>query len=267
MVADALPDSAALGAPLDNPRRETFARCMARGDMTLAQCWREAGYSDSYGEKIQTNNAYKLSYAPEVRQRIAEIKAMAAHKDALTMQERRLALAAIVRTPATRFLGVQWSDPAEVQKLGPAVQAIKGIKCKSYENDSGVSVTEADLDMYDKIAAIREDAILAGERRTDGTQLTIGGDLNIAVVLQSLRSGAGLTERPAEIMEIARDGEMASRLPHKQEIAGSNPVPAPISSTTAVYGPLGPIRTNTRPAGQMAAETPQSAAVEVWEDE
>lgn len=178
-------DRAHIGTPLDNPRRETFARCMARGDMSLAECWREAGYSSSYAVKIQMNNAYKLSYAPEVRARIAEIKAMAAHKDALTMQERRLALAAIVRTPATRFIGMDWADAGAVQKLGPAVHAIKGIKTKSYENDSGIAVSEADLDLYDKIAAIREDAILAGERRTDGTQT------NVTIDLRAVLAGLG----------------------------------------------------------------------------
>src|SRR5690606_12857657 len=44
----------------------------------------------------------------------------------------------------------------------------------------------------DAIAAIREDAILAGERRTDGTQFNIAGDVSFTQVLGALRErGAG----------------------------------------------------------------------------
>lgn len=252
-TADAATADAHIGTPLDNPRRETFARCMARGDMTLAQCWREAGYSSSYAEKIQTNNAYKLSYAPEVRARIAEIKAMAAHKDALTMQERRLALAAIVRTPATRFLRTDWSDDAEVQKLGPAAQAIKGIKVKSYANDSGVTVSEADLDLYDKIAAIREDAILAGERRSDGTQLSLSVEVNVGTVIGALRSSQAQAPRVVDVDEVGQ-----------VDPAASSPVEAR-RQPCEVIGPLG--RVVVAAIDQSASESLSARPVAMYEAE
>src|SRR5690606_30646009 len=48
----------------------------------------------------------------------------------------------------------------------------------------------------DAIAAIREDAILAGERRTDGTQVNVAGDVSFTVVLQALEQ-AGPPPGPA----------------------------------------------------------------------
>lgn len=44
-------------------------------------------------------------------------------------------------------------------------------------------------DVGQRIAAIREDAILAGERRTDGTQISLSVDVDARSVLASLRSG------------------------------------------------------------------------------
>lgn len=57
----------------------------------------------------------------------------------------------------------------------------------------------------DRIAAIREDAILAGERRTDGTQLTIGGDLNLTLVLQSLRGSGDVLTRVEPVVDLVSE--------------------------------------------------------------
>lgn len=126
----------------------------------------------------------------------------------------------------------------------------------------------------DRIAAVREDAILAGERRTDGTQLTIGGEINIALVLQSLREGGAGKELPGgdvvDAVEV-RDGEAESRLPHKHQSVGSNPTPASNEGVEVVWGPLGPLRIGgeviTRPKRETTPEAAPGPAAEVWGDE
>jgi hypothetical protein len=236
-------DTELSGQPLENPRRETFARLYAAGGLSLAECWRKAGYSGKYAVQIQTDNAYKLTIDPQVSARITAIKQMAAHKDALTMQERRLALAAIVRTPATRFLGMDWNDAGEVLKLGPAVHAIKGMKTKSYEGDNGHMVSEADLDLYDKIAAIREDAILAGERRTDGSQT------NVTIDLRAVLAGLG-----GSLVDVTPGASG----PHAVDVAASEAIQEPARVETA--GQAQPASNGPHLLDSFTASSPPSAA-------
>src|SRR5690606_3726548 len=106
----------------------------------------------------------------------------------------------------------------------------------------------------DAIAAIREDAILAGERRTDGTQVNIAGDVSFTMVLQALRErGAGAavpavadqpvidvpaqpeTERQPETPALAVSGDSG-------EVSAPGRAPQPPSSSGGpVCGPLGRI--------------------------
>lgn len=253
MVATLETNEQPTDSPLDNPRRENFARAIAAG-LPLAEAWKKAGYSCRYNKRAQEANACKLRREPDVAARILEIHQAAKHKDALTMQERRLALAAIVRTPATRFLRIDWSDESEVLKLGPAVQAIKGIRTKSYANDAGHTVAETDLDLYDKIAAIREDAILAGERRTDGAHVSVSVAVDARSVIAAIRGGPGPSGNPDMAADV-RPGSGPAVLVAPDDataMSGPSPVmdmagPQPSSVSPGVamvavpVGPLGPL--------------------------
>lgn len=130
-----------------------------------------------------------------------------------------------------------------------------------------------------RINALREDAILAGERRTDGTQLTIGGDLNIALVLQSLRNGGTKTvlheesssascDLPLGAVQTVSPESMDSRRDDEEE---RRALSAPGGLFAPVVGPLGPIRgaraTMVRPAQQNAPQAKPAGSVEVWGDE
>lgn len=51
----------------------------------------------------------------------------------------------------------------------------------------------------ERVAAIREDAHLAGERRNDGTQINIGGDVNLTTVLAAVRGDEGLSRGAVDV--------------------------------------------------------------------
>lgn len=110
--------------------------------------------------------------------------------------------------------------------------ARKGVKAKASAGDA--------------IAAIREDAILAGERRTDGTQVSIAGDVNLTLVLQSLRNGSTeLNSRsvgPIDDLPAsgARDGAPSSGDVETSDTAAA-PMPGGVNPSALTNGPSGAI--------------------------
>lgn len=96
----------------------------------------------------------------------------------------------------------------------------------------------------ERIAAIREDAILAGERRTDGTQINIGVQVTAPVILAALRglSVAGPTETQTDALGVptaAVDAEVA---------------PVPETRAGTLVGPLGVIVAGSEASAGLLAD-------------
>lgn len=256
MVAESEPqeerEQIEIGQPLDNPRREKFCALVANGTPVL-EAFKQAGYAVN-AKRTAEVNASKLRWEPEIAHRVAELVRFSTTERTLSNRRRRELLASIAETPATQFVGVDFGNAGQIRKLGRAVFAIKGIKTKSYTNDAGLTATETDIDLHDRIAAIREDAILAGERRTDGTQINIGGDLNLSVVLQSLRGAAGTVDVPRgtltearNVIEVSATGSAVDD--RTAELITRPAEPVPVAPAGAVLGPLGPLG-RVRAAGE-----------------
>lgn len=180
-------------------------------------------------------------------------------------EERFCSLIAQGATQAAAYrlaYGVAPQRSATLWELGsrlaarPAVAArLKSIRTEAHTEDAMVmrqrrfQLAQTALDPRDsgapshaeRIAAIREDAHLAGERRNDGSQLTLAGDVNLTLVIQSLRSGdLPLATQPAMDLPVVGSGGTAPSEPHKLAPAGSIPAPAPIFP--AILGPLGRVK-------------------------
>ncbi|CAN5682405.1 hypothetical protein BH09VER1_BH09VER1_03150 [soil metagenome] len=89
------PSSRKPGEPLDNARHERFAQYVARGETytgALMKVYRLA-------REVALGCMTRISHRPEVQERIAELRARAAHSVNWTIPQRRLYLKRLVLTP------------------------------------------------------------------------------------------------------------------------------------------------------------------------
>lgn len=264
MVADAAPQEIEhidIGSPLDNPRREKFCSLVALG-VKPWEAYRDSGYCPNGSEKTWVGNAHKMRQEPEIALRIAELVRFSSTDRTLTTRRRRELLAAIAETPVTQFIGVDLANAGEVRRLGRAVFALKGAKVKTFTGDDGQRVSEMDLDLHDKIAAIREDAILAGERRTDSSQVNVGIVVDLGAALATMGGGAG-AERP-----LAADLVSVHESPQNAPESVLPPSPSP----AGIMAPSGPVGAEngivaTDALGLVGGGGGGDRAAEVWTDD
>ena len=88
-------------------------------------------------------------------------------KKLITSNERRAILAALVRTPLTDVAnmdeGSVEADLSDDEKL-----TLKKVKVTTFTREDGATETRREVETYDRIAAARLDAELAGDLRHDG---------------------------------------------------------------------------------------------------
>lgn len=216
------------------PPEEAFCRLLAFEGTPPARAYRIVWRCAVGAGKT---GAYRVLTRPHVRERLKELQHQAMIEAAKTLPQRREALAKIVDAGTT---------PHALKRAHPS----------------------------DAINAIREDAILAGERRTDGTQVNISAEISINQVLAHLRGGeveaksvqdATPVDVTHEIQQVASEAGEA----HNLVRAGSTPAPASTSRSRepvgAPCGPLGPVRVNA----QSQADRPAGAnlGAQEWESD
>ena len=164
-------------------------------------------YRQTWATKIKNVDVVSSEVAkrPHVRRRINELREEIAEANVLDGRERREMLATIARTPVTRFVGVDLGNKRAVKRLGRDVLALKKVRVRTGE-DGG---TVTDFETHDRIAALREDAILAGERRTDGeTSVNVG--MAFTGILGALGGETGQNQGAAGVkVTSARSAELA----------------------------------------------------------
>lgn len=210
---------------------------------------KRAKFAALVAEGATQQAAYRLIFSPHCKKSTAEVEGS------------RIANEPEVLAEIARIRNASWSQRVLVMQerrglLGDIAR--KGVKAKPTAGDA--------------IAAIREDAILCGERRTDGTQVNIGGDLNLSLVLQSLRNGAttpALTvTQEAEVLPVLA-GAVHSVAPESRDSrsddgASRRTLSAPAS---AILGPLGRIRRAAAVNVAPAPIAPSNAPAMVFEAE
>lgn len=141
-----------VGEALDDPKREAFARLVASGEAHYV-AYKEAGYCPNGSPRTAQINAARLMARPEVKARVKQLSESASTARMLSTARRREILARIAAHEKGWEIAPSYSE---------------------------------------RIAAAREDAILAGERRTDGTQVTFA-QINVGTMLAGIHTA---TETP-----------------------------------------------------------------------
>lgn len=154
---------------------------------------------------------------PHIRARIIEIREDISRAAVMDGRERREILATIARTPVTRFAGKDLSDPEIQKELGRELLALKKMTMRTDETGSQVTSIET----CDRIAALREDAIMAGERMPDASTLA---QVNIGQIFHGLMQrtagnvprGTTAAHLPAVALGLPSPHEMphAAQSPH-----------------------------------------------------
>lgn len=152
--------------PLENQQHEAFARMISRGK----------GNSEAYiavydvpSDQAKANGA-RLIAKDSVWARICHLQAKSASNRTLSLQEKREFLANVARTAI-----------GDVDARSPL--------CQSLEEETTRHGTRRKVRMPDKLAAIKLDALLAGELRE-------GGDTSI--VVNALLVGMTLPDAPSQ---------------------------------------------------------------------
>jgi hypothetical protein len=159
--------------------------------------------------------AHRLIRQPHIAERLAQLREMVEVATVMNMRERREILAAMARTTPLDLV----DDDGRLlpkEQLGRKAHAIR--KFRSRRDPDGDVVTE--IETVDRLAAIREDAILAGERSTD-TQVTDNSvHITLAQIIASLPPSVGLPRYEP-------GGANGYPGGHPVEIGPSRAVPAP----------------------------------------
>lgn len=137
-------------APLSNPKWERFALLVATGEVSAAEAYRKT-ISAKCTDKTSHERASKIASNDKVRARIADLRSKAAvvaseraGEVVLSIAEKRLFLAAVVRTPS-----------GAIDKHSQL--------CQEWSETHGEHSSSTKLKMPDKLAAIKLDNDLAGE--------------------------------------------------------------------------------------------------------
>lgn len=112
----------------------------------------------------------------------------------------------------------------------------------------------------DGIAAIREDAILAGERRTDGTQVSVGVAVGLGDVLGGL-GGALVTAAPSPVGPPAAQGT-----PQTVDLPAGAVVVSPEAESRPVVQPVTPAQP-VSPLDGLGGAMFGVAPADSWTDE
>lgn len=183
---------------------------------------KKAKFAALIAEGATQQAAYRAVISPHCTKNTAEVEGS------------RMALRPEVREEIERIRQASWTDRVLVMQERRALLgdiARKGAKAKPSASDA--------------IAAVREDAILAGERRTDGTQVVVNGDVSVSLVLQSLRGGLAPAIPAAQDARAVPVDVAAVPVGIDEPAARALPapvVPAPASAPTLALGPLGRVR-------------------------
>ena len=185
----------------------------------------------------------RLMGKPAIVARVNQLRDMIDREAVLSATERRRILADMARTTVADLAGVDLGDAKALKRLGRKALAIKSLTTRTTPEGD----TVASVQLVDRIAALREDAILAGERDTDKLLVQNNLQVNVNAVIGALTASAAVPALPAN-----RTGSLAAA---SEAIAGdSSP-----STASPPSHPLPLAKCPQSPVGQAAGSDSATA--------
>jgi hypothetical protein len=210
------------------PFEEKFAGLCANG-RSQSEAYRQSCPKPGKNADVIASG---IANRPHVKARIAELRDEISKANVLDARERREILATLARTPVTAFMETDFSDPKSVAKLGKQVLALKKIKTRTDPSGN----TSHEIETVDRIAAIREDSILAGDRRPDGS-VQVGIALDAGALAAAISQLPHCTVHPLRQADVVDSGPKMPAGDSLSALAGPYGPPPPLHPSPDGYGP------------------------------
>jgi hypothetical protein len=169
---------------LQTPRTEHSAEKALLATLPIARKW---------SQRTRQCICARLETVPDVIKELAQIRDDEFSKNLLGASERRAMLAEIARTPMTQVadeMGEEKPNLSDAEKL-----CIKKLKVRRFTRKDGAEVVDREIETYDRLAALRLDAELAGVLG-HGTALTVNAQGSGPVQIVVMRGNDPSAAKP-----------------------------------------------------------------------